>query len=78
MILCWIAIHGYANNLNSRAPVPVLRDSQKKMWAAAHVARGLQSMGYNGKIFGVVGDDKAGAKIIQYLEENVETLAFYY
>ena len=31
-------------------------------------------MGYNGKIFGVVGDDKAGSKIIEYLEEkNVET-----
>ena len=31
-------------------------------------------MGYNGKSFGVVGDDKAGSKVIDYLEnESVET-----
>lgn len=74
MLDCYI--HGYANNLNSRAPVPVLRETHREedVGAAAHVARGLQSMGYNGKIFGVVGDDKAGTKIIEYLEEkNVET-----
>ena len=74
MLDCYI--HGYANNLNSRAPVPVLRETHREedVGAAAHVARGLQSMGYNGKIFGVVGDDKAGSKIIEYLEEkNVET-----
>ena len=74
MLDCYI--HGYANNLNSRAPVPVLRETHREedVGAAAHVARGLQSMGYNGKIFGVVGDDKAGSKIIEYLEgKNVET-----
>jgi len=74
MLDCYI--HGYANNLNSRAPVPVLRETHREedVGAAAHVARGLQSMGYNGKIFGVVGDDKAGSKIIEYLEDkNVET-----
>ena len=74
MLDCYI--HGYANNLNSRAPVPVLRETHREedVGAAAHVARGLQSMGYSGKIFGAVGDDKAGSKIIDYLEsEHVET-----
>lgn len=74
MLDCYI--HGYANNLNSRAPVPVLRETHREedVGAAAHVARGLQSMGYSGKIFGAVGDDKSGEKVIQYLEdENVET-----
>ena len=74
MLDCYI--HGYANNLNSRAPVPVLRETHREedVGAAAHVARGLQSMGYNGKLFGAVGDDKAGSKVIDYLEsEKVET-----
>ena len=33
-------IHGYANNLNSRAPVPVLRETMREedVGAAAHVA----------------------------------------
>ena len=52
MLDCYI--HGYANNLNSRAPVPVLRETHREedVGAAAHVARGLQSMGYSGRIFG--------------------------
>ena len=70
MLDCYI--HGYANNLNSRAPVPVLRETHREedVGAAAHVARGLQSIGYSGRIFGAVGDDKAGSKIIQYLENE--------
>ena len=34
-------IHGYANNLNSRAPVPVLKETHRHedVGAAAHVAR---------------------------------------
>ena len=45
MMDCYI--HGYANNLNSRAPVPVLRETSREedVGAAAHVARGLRSMG---------------------------------
>ena len=35
MMDCYI--HGYANNLNSRAPVPVLREtSRKKTWVLQH------------------------------------------
>ncbi|RJU93329.1 MAG: hypothetical protein DWC01_00105 [Candidatus Poseidoniales archaeon] len=74
MMDCYI--HGYANNLNSRAPVPVLRETSREedVGAAAHVARGLNSMGMNSHLFGVVGDDAAGLSIIESLEsEGVTT-----
>jgi D-beta-D-heptose 7-phosphate kinase/D-beta-D-heptose 1-phosphate adenosyltransferase len=74
MMDCYI--HGYANNLNSRAPVPVLRETSREddVGAAAHVARGLRSMGLDSHLFGVVGDDAAGMNIIEALEaEGVRT-----
>ena len=74
MMDCYI--HGYANNLNSRAPVPVLRETSREedVGAAAHVARGLRSMGMRSHLFGVVGDDSAGLGIIESLEaEGVTT-----
>ena len=74
MMDCYI--HGYANNLNSRAPVPVLRETSREedVGAAAHVARGLRSMGLESHLFGVVGDDAAGLGIIESLEaEGVTT-----
>ena len=45
MMDCYI--HGYANNLNSRAPVPVLRETMREedVGAAAHVGRGLEING---------------------------------
>ena len=63
MMDCYI--HGYANNLNSRAPVPVLRETSREedVGAAAHVARGLRSMGMESHLFGVVGDDHAGLSL---------------
>tara|TARA_B100000575_G_scaffold166489_1_gene133106 strand:- start:52 stop:1101 length:1050 start_codon:yes stop_codon:yes gene_type:complete len=65
-------IHGYANNLNSRAPVPVLKETHRHsdVGAAAHVARGLENIGLDAILFGVVGDDMAGADIIDALEEE--------
>ena len=65
-------IHGFANNLNSRAPVPVIRETRREedVGAAAHVARGLESMGFTSQIYGIVGDDKPGLNIMEYLEEE--------
>ncbi len=65
-------IHGYANNLNSRAPVPVLKETRRHedVGAAAHVARGLENIGLDAILFGVVGDDDAGGSIIESLEEE--------
>ncbi len=65
-------IHGYANNLNSRAPVPVLKETHRHedVGAAAHVARGLENIGLDAILFGVVGDDLSGESIIQALEDE--------
>ena len=70
MMDCYI--HGYANNLNSRAPVPVLRETMREedVGAAAHVGRGLNSMGLKSHLFGVVGDDRAGLNILELLDEE--------
>ena len=70
MLDCYI--HGFANNLNSRAPVPVIRETRREedVGAAAHVARGLKSMGFESQIFGVIGDDRAGMSILEFLEEE--------
>ena len=68
-------VHGYANNVNSRAPVPVLKETHREedVGAAAHVARGLDNIGLDAILFGVVGDDRSGSKIISLLEnDNIE------
>ena len=65
-------IHGYANNLNSRAPVPVLKETERyeDVGAAAYVARGLENIGLDAILFGVIGDDQAGGNILEALEEE--------
>jgi rfaE bifunctional protein kinase chain/domain len=65
-------IHGYANDLNSRAPVPVLKETSRydDVGAAAHVARGLKSLGLATSLFSIVGDDESGEIIIDSLEEE--------
>ena len=65
-------IHGYANDLNSRAPVPVLKETSRydDIGAAAHVARGLESLGLSTSLFSIVGDDDAGVTIVDSLEEE--------
>ena len=68
-------IHGYANNLNSRAPVPVLKETHREedVGAAAHVARGLDNIGLDAILYGVVGDDRSGSQIISLLKnDNIE------
>ena len=74
MMDCYI--HGFANNLNSRAPVPVLKETSRDVdvGAAAHVARGLDSLGLKSHLYGIVGDDDSGLAILDMLEqERVET-----
>ena len=74
MMDCYI--HGFANNLNSRAPVPVLKEISRDVdvGAAAHVARGLDSLGLKSQLHGIVGDDDSGLAILEMLEqEGVDT-----
>ena len=63
--------HGFANNLNSTAPVPVLKitRSEQSPGASAHIAIGLSSFGMNVYFHSAVGDDAEGNSIISTLEE---------
>ena len=46
MLDCYM--HGFANNLNSRAPVPAIRETTREedVGDAPDVARGLESIGF--------------------------------
>ena len=62
--------HGFANNLNSTAPVPVLRilDSEESPGASAHIAIGLTSFGMEVSFHTAIGDDIESATIISTLK----------
>jgi D-beta-D-heptose 7-phosphate kinase/D-beta-D-heptose 1-phosphate adenosyltransferase len=63
--------HGFANNLNSTAPVPVLKITRtdESPGASAHVAIGLASFGLGVSFHSAVGADSEGDRIIQSLKE---------
>ena len=62
--------HGFANNLNSTAPVPVLKvtRTEESAGASAHIAIGLCSFGMNVSFHTCVGDDSEGESIIKSLD----------
>ena len=64
--------HGYANNLDSTAPVPVLKilRSEETPGAAAHIAMGLNSLGLSVSLHCCVGDDREGKVIIEKLSDD--------
>ena len=63
--------HGFANNLNSTAPVPVLKitHSEESPGASAHIAIGLSSFGMKVSFHTALGDDSEGESIISTLKE---------
>lgn len=65
-------IYGFANNLNSTAPVPVLKETgrQSGAGAAAHVARSLHDLGLKPLLFAAIGNDPEGVE----LEESLESI----
>jgi len=68
--------HGFANNLNSTAPVPVLKitHSEESPGASAHIAIGLSSFGMKVSFHTALGDDSEGESIIATLKEfNIST-----
>tara|TARA_B100001750_G_scaffold193292_1_gene164280 strand:- start:1273 stop:2328 length:1056 start_codon:yes stop_codon:yes gene_type:complete len=68
--------HGWANHLNSFAPVPVVKVTDKSVsaGAAAHIARGLVNLGMNVRFFALLGGDENGQSVAQQLhEEKVDT-----
>jgi len=64
--------HGFANNMNSRAPVPVLKitRSEESPGASAHIAIGLTSFGMSVSFHSSVGDDRAGNSVVDTLNQN--------
>jgi len=63
--------HGYSNNLNSTAPVPVMKviRSEESPGASAHIAMGLNSLGMQVSFHSCVGDDREGATISKMLSD---------
>ena len=63
-------IYGFANNLNTTAPVPVLKETNRKSGAgaAAHVARSLHDLGLKPSLFAAIGDDSEGMELEDSLE----------
>ena len=68
--------HGYANNLNSIAPVPVLKifQTDESPGAAAHIARGLNSIGLDVDFHTFVGNDREGKAIVDMLIEDLSLI----
>jgi len=62
--------HGFANNLNSTAPVPVLKiiRSEESPGASSHIAIGLTSLGMNVSFHTAIGSDIEGGKIMLTLK----------
>ena len=68
--------HGWANHLMSIAPVPVVKVIRRSesAGAAAHIARGLLSLGLKTRFFSILGGDRVGHLLAQLLqEEGVDT-----
>lgn len=61
--------HGFANNLNSTSPVPVLKvtRSEESAGASAHIAIGLSSFGMDLSFHTCVGSDQEGKSVIKSL-----------
>ncbi|MEE2812527.1 MAG: PfkB family carbohydrate kinase [Candidatus Thermoplasmatota archaeon] len=67
-------VHGWANRLNATAPVPAIKvvSTDESAGAAAHVARGLSSLGLNPFLFSIIGGDEAGRSLANLLQnENI-------
>lgn len=64
--------HGFANNLNSTAPVPVLKiiRSDESPGASAHIAIGLTSFGMEVVFHTAIGDDNEGGSIMSTLKDK--------
>jgi len=62
-------IFGAARRLSPEAPVPVVEimHEEDRLGGAANVARNLQALGCNVRLFGAIGDDDASATLRQQL-----------
>ena len=68
--------HGFANNLNSTAPVPVLKilRSEESAGASAHIAIGMASFGMKISFHTCVGQDSEGEAVLSSMKSfNLDT-----
>ncbi len=74
-------IYGNVNRISPEAPVPILKINKKtsRLGGAANVALNCKAMGANVSIAGLVGNDDAGARLRNMLQEheiNTDLLVF--
>jgi len=62
---------GEASRLSPEAPIPIVKASSEVyiLGGACNVVRNLKSFGSNVELFGVIGDDRNGLKLIEMLKE---------
>ncbi len=71
-MFCW----GKVERISPEAPVPIVHVNEEtfKMGGAANVANNIAAMGGNAYIFGIIGDDGNGRKMLELLTKSgIET-----
>lgn len=73
-------IWGKVSRISPEAPVPVVLFEKEEflLGGAANVVNNIRSLGGNGTICGVIGDDEMGSKILQKMNDNgIETSGIF-
>ena len=65
-------IYGISNRISPEAPVPIVGvESEKyRMGGAANVAHNIKKLGAECTLFGSIGDDKSGEKVVNLARKN--------
>ncbi len=65
-------LYGKVERISPEAPVPIVEVEREevRLGGAANVAKNLASLGVDTYITGVIGEDRAGDKILELLKEN--------
>ncbi|HXY75669.1 MAG TPA: D-glycero-beta-D-manno-heptose 1-phosphate adenylyltransferase [Steroidobacteraceae bacterium] len=73
-------VGGAVERISPEAPVPVVRvrDTERRLGGAANVARQVAALGARVSLAGVVGDDDAGAQLLELCKgANIDTRAIF-
>ena len=68
------SLYGTAERLSAEAPIPIVDVTEEKyqLGGAANVFNNLKALGDRPIMFGAVGDDENGSKLISLLDQNSE------
>ena len=68
-------IEGKVNRISPEAPVPVVNYQKEyyRLGGAANVFLNLKELGVDAKLFGIIGKDREGEKVIELLESITDT-----